>query len=178
MSSSSSLIEVEQKFRIINPSQIRSRLRSLGARLHHKGREKNALYDYRNQLRRKSSILRLRQINGRGILTFKGPRLKSRFKKRIELELSVKASKIRSLLRRLGFREIARYQKYREEYALSSKAHIMLDHLQGSGWFVEVEAPADQIMKIASKLKLGQKDRENRSYLEMVYGDRSIWSGR
>lgn len=177
MSRNSELIEVEQKFRITNPSKIRSRVWSLGGRLLHKGREKNTLYDYRYQLRRKSSILRLRQMNGQGILTFKGPRFKSRFKKRMELELSVKAAKIRGLLRRLGFCEIARYQKYREEYRIR-QAHVTLDRIAKLGWFVEIEAPANKIMKIASKLKLGHQDRENRSYLEMVYGDRSVWRGK
>lgn len=178
MSSSSDPIEVEQKFRISDPAIIRNSIRSLGGRLRYKGGEKNTLYDYGNRLRHKSSILRLRQMNGQGILTFKGPRLKSRFKKRLEVELLVKAPKMRSLLRRLGFREIARYQKYREEYTVSSKAHITLDQLQGKGWFVEIEAPADQIMKIASKLRLGKRDRENRSYLAIVHGNRNVWSSQ
>lgn len=163
--------EVEQKYRITNPAVIRKRLKILGAKRIARGLEKNEIWDLGNLVRRKASVLRLRTHDGKGTLTFKGPRLKSKFKKRLEVESEVHSGPIRTLLNLLGFKVIAQYKKEREEYRLGS-AHVTLDHLGRLGWFVEIEAAPKHIEKIAAKLGLASKDREERSYLEMIYGNR------
>lgn len=157
--------EVEQKYRIQNPGDIRRKLKSLKARKISSGVESDEFYDEKNRLYQQRSILRLRQTaEGKGLLTFKGPRLKSRFKKRVEIQTAVDHKAAQVILQLAGFECRARLQKRREEYRLGS-AHVTLDHLRGIGWFVEIEAAARQIPLIAKKLSL--KSREDRSYLQM-----------
>lgn len=169
--------EVEQKFKIRNPGGIRKALKRMGAKLIMSGPEKNELWDYKNMLRKKNSVLRIREAGGRGVLTFKGPRLKSKYKKRIEVETQVDAAAVRQILTTLGYRVRVRYEKVREEYVLRG-AHVTIDHLMKFGWFVEIEAPPRRIDVIAMKLGFSRNDREERSYLEMIYGNRSLWAGK
>ncbi len=159
--------EVEQKYRIFRPAVIRKKLKALGARPIGKGLEKNELWDLKNLVRRKGSVLRLRHFDGKGLLTFKGPRLKSKFKKRVEVETVVDPKAARALLFLLGFHPVAHYQKIREEYKLGA-AHVTLDHLGKLGWFVEIEAGPRVIEKVAARLGFKNRDREDRSYLEMI----------
>jgi adenylate cyclase class 2 len=171
------MFEVEQKYRVRNPALVRRRLKALKAKQLGDGHEKNELWDLGNLVRKKSSVLRLRTFDGKGFLTFKGPKLKSRFKKRVEIETAVDPKAVRTMLTLLGFKVVARYEKRREEYLLG-KAHVTLDVLSGIGWFVEIETAAGQIEKMARQLGFSKKDREERSYLEMVYGNRSVWRGK
>jgi predicted adenylyl cyclase CyaB len=170
-----SLFEVEQKYKVNNPAAVRKRLKALKARRLAGGHEKNELWDLGTHVRKKGSVLRLRTFDGKGIFTLKGPRLKSKFKKRVEVETEVNPKAVKKMLELLGFRVVARYEKTRDEFKLGL-AHVTLDHLKNVGWFVEIEAPASQIQNIAAKL--GLKEREERSYLEMIYGNRSAWRNK
>ncbi len=169
--------EVEQKYRVRRPAAIRKKLKTAGAKCLHKGWEKNELWDYQGMVRRQASILRLREIRRGGFLTFKGPKLKSRYKKRMEVETAVHPMAARTILLQMGFQVIARYQKTREEYLLNG-AHVTLDHLPKLGWFVEIEASPKKIEFLSRRLGFTNKDREERTYLEMVYGPRSPWRGK
>lgn len=160
--------EIEQKYRIKNPSKIRVLLRRLGAKKVHAGKEYNELYDFNGRLRAKQSILRLRKWGKKALLTFKGRRLKSKYKKRVEIETPVDFEKTQWLLRMVGFRPIAEYRKKREEFKLGTAA-VTLDHLSGHGWFVEIEGQPKSIDAAARKLGLSDKDLEPRSYLQIVY---------
>ena len=171
------MFEIEQKYRVSNPAAIRKRLKALKAKRLAAGHEKNELWDLGNQIRKKGSVLRLRTFDGRGIFTFKGPKLKSKFKKRVEVETEVNAKAVRSMLKLLGFKVVAHYEKTREEFKLGA-AHVTLDHLGKWGWFTEIEAPARHIQRIAEQLGFKVKDREERSYLEMIYGPRSKWRNK
>lgn len=169
--------EVEQKFKVKTPAVVRRKIKKLGGKLVKKGQEKNELWDCKGMIRRQASVLRVREVKGKGLLTFKGPKLKSRFKRRLEIEMPVDPKRIRIVLQSMDFKITARYEKYREEYKLG-KAHVTIDRLSRLGWFSEIEAPAASIMKIAGKLGFTKKDREERSYLEMIYGNRSRWAGK
>lgn len=160
--------EIEQKYRIKDPSKIRVLLRRLCARKIHSGNEYNELYDFNGQLRANRSILRLRQWGKKALLTFKGPRLKSKYKKRVEIETVVNFKSTRFLLQQLGFRLIARYRKKREEFRLGPAA-VTLDYLSKVGWFVEIEGRPKNIEVAARKLGLSNKDVEPRSYLQILY---------
>ena len=169
--------EVEQKYRVRNPAFIRRRLKALRAKRLAGGHEKNELWDLGRLVRRTNSVLRLRTFEGKGFLTLKGPRLKSKFKKRVEVETAVDPQAVKTMLTLLGFKVVARYEKTREEYRLGP-AHVTLDNLGKFGWFVEIESAARHIEKIAAQLGFGSKDREERSYLEMVYGRKSVWRNK
>lgn len=169
--------EIEQKYKIKSPASIRSQLKQMGAKLAVSGAEKNELWDFGNLLKKKNSVLRLREAGGKATLTFKGPRLKSKFKKRIETETVVNADAMRLILKMLGYKIRVCYDKKREGYDLK-RAHVTLDQLKGFGWFVEIEAEPKVIEGLAKKFGFTSKDREERSYLEMIYGNRSIWAGK
>jgi len=160
--------EIEQKYRIRSPEKIRQLLIKKGARKIREGREINYLYDCGTKLLSQSSVLRLRHWGGpEGMLTFKGPRMKARFKKRMELETAVHWKVTEKILLSLGYSRVAEYRKQREEYQLGS-AHVALDFLKGKGWFAEIEASETQIEKLEKALGLNPSDREPRNYLEIA----------
>ena len=169
--------EVEQKYRIKNPASLRQRLKSLGAKCLQRGLEKNELWDWEGMFRKRGCVLRLRETGGRGVLTLKGPKLKSKFKKRREWENEVNLKIMRAILKGGKFKVIARYHKIREEYLLRG-AHVTLDHLSKHGWFSEIEAPSEKIAILARALGFTEGDREERTYLEMIYGPKSTWRGK
>ena len=161
--------EIEQKYRLKNPAVVRSILRRLGAKRIRSGFESNELFDFEGMLRLHASVLRLRRYGKekQGLLTFKGPCLKSRYKKRVEIETLVPWAKARVLLRSAGFKAVRRYFKKREEFVLG-KAHVTLDQLLKKGWFLEIEGPPALIPGIQKKLGLSANDREERTYPEIL----------
>ena len=160
--------EIEQKYRISNPALFRRRLRVLKAHKISGGHESNELFDIIKRLGIQGSVLRLRKNpDGRGLLTFKGPRIAGKYKKRIEIETCVEYEKARHLLHALGFKVAASYSKKREEFILS-RCHVTLDYLKGAGWFAEIEGSEKKITRIAAKLGFSDKDREERTYLEIL----------
>lgn len=164
--------EIERKYRIQNPSVMRRRILETGAKLDGKGAEKNELFDFKGSLRRRGAILRLRRFSASAFLTFKGPRVKGIFKKRIEAETPVHYEAVKSILELAGFRAVAKYNKRRESFKLGP-AHITLDYLSGFGWFMEIEAAPKTILALQKKLGLSEKQREDRSYPQMVYGSKN-----
>lgn len=160
--------EIEQKFKLKNLSLVRRRLKRLGAKKKKSFVEHNEFYDYRGLLRRKKSILRLRRkgANG-GWLAFKGPRLKAKYTKRVEIEMPVDWERAKAILLLTGFRKVFQYSKFREEFNVSS-CLVTLDRLPKFGWFLEIEANARNIHRLVKKLGLENRDREERSYLELL----------
>ena len=161
--------EIEQKYRIKNPAEIRRKLQFLKAKRISCGIEHDRLYDWNGLLQSRKSILRLRRDSrGKGLLTFKGPRLKAKYKKRIEVQTPVDYSGMLKILATLGFRVVVSYKKRREEYKLGS-SHITLDFLQGIGWFVEIESSPKEIQRIALRLGFSDTDREEKSYVQLYF---------
>ena len=164
--------EVEQKFRLKHPEKLRALLRRFKARKLSGGLELNEFYDYRSELRRRRSILRLRRKpGGKAYLTFKGPRLESRFSKRVELETSVDFDRMKSILDTVGFKKVFAYRKFRDEYRLG-RCLVAVDRVPRLGNFFEIEGRARDIARLSTKLGVRFQDRENRTYLEMLSGIR------
>ena len=163
------MIEIEQKYRITNPVFIRQRLFRLGARRIKSGRERNELFDLDGNLRKRKSLLRLRLWGKRDAwLTFKGPRLRGQFKRRLELETMVDYNRAKLILQYLDFKVVARYEKRREAFKLSS-CIVALDYLLPKhGWFLEVEGSSRNIRQVAKRLGLQKVDQEERSYPELL----------
>lgn len=169
------IFEVEQKYRLTDPRKIRKLLRKLKAHKLAFGKERNEYFDRKGMLRRKKTALRLRQYAGREILTLKGPRLKSKYTKRMEVETVVDYENARAILKLLGFRRIAKYAKKREEYSIGS-CLVCLDKPPGRKWFLEIEGSSGKIDRLATRLGLRRKDREKRSYFKMLFGSRRFKS--
>jgi predicted adenylyl cyclase CyaB len=162
--------EIEQKYRLKDPAKVRAILKKIGAKRVANGVEKNEFYDRNGFFGKQKAVLRLRQFGqGRAMLTLKGPRLKkTRFTKRMEIETPVDLPAARALLKFLGCRVLRRYTKRRELYKLS-KTIVTVDFLKKIGWFLEIEGEPRLIRSIEKKLGLGEEDREEKSYLQMLF---------
>jgi len=164
------IYEIEQKYSIHNPAAIRRSLKKLGAKKIGGGMESNEIFDINGILRRKKILFRLRRYGGRrASLTVKGPRLKHRYTKRLEIEMPVDYGKAKVILKILGYGVRATYSKKREEYNLLS-CTVVVDHLSRLGWFVEIEGKPKAIGRVAKLLDLPSSARESRSYLSLLYG--------
>jgi len=160
--------EVEQKYRLKDLKRIRAALKKMGARKIASGPEVNEFFDRGRQLRQKRVALRLRKYGKNAVLTLKGPRLKARFTKRMEIETPVDHVPMRNILRLAGFKVVKHYKKERELYRLG-KSLVVLDRLPGFGRFLEIEGQPQAIQRIEKKLGLAGADREERSYLRMLF---------
>jgi len=122
---------------------------------------------------RRGSILRLRVVEGRATLTYKGllpESLTSEMKVREELETGVERPEVlRQVLERLGLRCSFRYQKYRTVYRLASpegEALAMRDETP-MGEFLEIEGEEAVVGALARRLGFGPSDFINTSYIGM-----------
>ncbi len=164
-------LEIEQKYRLKDPPRIRTLLKRLNARLVAKGLEINEFFDSNNFLGRQKAVLRLRRFGGKAVLTLKGPRLQAKFTKRMEIETPVNYAATKALLGFLGCRSIMEYSKKREIYRFGT-ALVTIDFLPKFGWFLEIEGAPQKIAKISRNLGLRPTDREEKSYLKMLFGIR------
>ena len=163
-------IEIEQKYRLKDPAKVRARLKSMGARKLLSGSESNEFYDKQDFFRKQKVALRLRRFGkGPATLTLKGPRIKNKFTKRMEIETPIEYAAAKAIFRFLGCQVVRQYTKKRELYRLG-KTVVVVDFLKKFGWFLEIEGRPQSIKKIESKLGLCVRDREERSYLQMMFG--------
>ena len=163
-------IEIEVKFSVADPEQIRNTLHRCGARLV-TGRvfEVNHRYDDPNdELRKKRMILRLRK-DTRARLTLKGKpagATESDFKVHTELEVEVDDfDTMERIIQALGFERRQTYEKWRETYALHD-TEIVLDTLP-YGEFIEIEGDRENIRYVCELLGLDWEQRILTSYIEL-----------
>ena len=171
------MIEIEVKARA-DHERIKELLRDLGARAidveHH--------YDtYYNAPHRDFSItdeaLRIRIVNGRAVLTYKGKKLDAVSKTREEFETGVDGDTMRSILLSLGFVESGVVKKTRAVFELEDMT-ICLDSVDGLGEFIEVETMVEsesdvelhraRVFGFMERLGIGEGDSIRVSYLEML----------
>lgn len=159
-------LEREIKFAGVEHDELRQRLLELEAeRSAAPSFEDNWLLDRNGELSASGCILRLR-IDGHGsALTFKGPaHFEGRVKLRQEHETKVDDPEAaRSLLERLGYEAMRRYQKVREEWQLGGVT-IALDHTP-IGDFAEFEG--DGADTVARRCGFDLNTAERRTYLRL-----------
>ena len=174
------MIEIEVKARA-DHERIKELLKDLGARAidveHH--------YDtYYNAPHRDFSItdeaLRIRIVNGRAVLTYKGKKLDAVSKTREEFETGVDGDTMRSILLSLGFVESGVVKKTRAVFELEDMT-ICLDSVDGLGEFIEVETMVEsesdvelhraRVFGFMERLGIGEGDSIRVSYLEMLIGE-------
>jgi adenylate cyclase class 2 len=158
--------ESEIKLRVAGPDVARASLERLGATLERPRHfEDNVLFDDRGRsLAARGHVLRIRRVDGRGTLTFKGARrIVEGIKSREELELDVvDPEALRAIVEALGFAPVFRYQKYRETYAWR-ETEIVVDETP-VGTFLEIEGSLEAVHRAASDLGFGPKDYVTDSY--------------
>ena len=161
-------MEIEAKIKLKNHLQLRSSLKSAGATFVKRALEKNWLYDHPDRnLARADKLLRLRE-DGRVYFTFKGPRQKSEYKEREEIEFDFPdASTARSLCENIGFSRWFYYEKLRETWKLDN-CEVVIDELPELGTFTEIEGPSKpEIEDAIKKLNLPHKYIPT-TYVEML----------
>jgi adenylate cyclase class 2 len=111
----------------------------------------------------------------RTFITYKGPKVSSRSKARIEREMEIAGSSPSRLLELfvgLGFSEVTAVEKVRERYSLE-EMEISLDLVTGLGLYIEVELGSDDVEGAEDRIleilkRLGWTELERRSYLELL----------
>jgi adenylate cyclase class 2 len=163
--------ETEIKLRVADVSAVRDALVRAGAALvRERHFEDNVLFDDgESSLRARGTVLRLRTIPGGGVLTFKGPRedhdgLKSREERESAID---DPAALRVILKRLGYRPVFRYQKYRESW-LHRGQEIEVDETP-IGAFLEIEGDASGIHAVAAELGFGRADYVLESYVALFF---------
>jgi len=146
-------IETEKKYRLTSEQRraIEERLRALGAPSRPVEFEENTLYQG-GRIDFGGCALRLRRVNGRGILTFKR-RLpgESPIKHQLEHECEVdEPDSMDAILQALGFRPGLVYEKRRTRWQVGA-AKVVIDELP-FGLFMEIEAEENEINRVEELL--------------------------
>ena len=164
------MVEIEVKIRIIDIKNLGEKILQLGAKLEkERFYEENTLYDFPSKiLYKKRQALRLRKMNKKSFLTFKGPPQKSRkFKIREEYETEVKNEKqLRKILKSLGFVPVFNYEKHRTVYRKKS-LKIFLDETS-IGNFIELEGKRGEIVKFANALGVSKREFIKLDYIQLI----------
>ena len=152
-------LEREVKLRFGSVEDARSAVEAAGAApLRCRRLQEDALLDdVHETLKRRRCVLRVRVESGRSLLTFKGPVQPSPMKLREEIETVVgDGEMLLRCLEQLGYSVWFRYQKYREEYALSDVI-VAIDETP-VGVFVEIEGDERGILDATRALGRGPAD--------------------
>jgi adenylate cyclase class 2 len=163
-------IETEVKIRIADALAARLRLDQAKFAISVPRRfEANTLYDTADlKLKAAQMLLRLREVGGESIITWKGPGVPGPHKARPELETSVASlDTFDQILRALGYAPVFRYEKYRTEFKqpqTAGQGSVTLDETP-IGNFLELEGMPDWIDQTAAQLGF-----EPAAYLLLSYG--------
>jgi adenylate cyclase, class 2 len=160
--------EIEIKLRLPDKlEKIRRALREQGFRVSKsRAHESNVLFDTpKRLLRSHGKLIRVRRVGVHALLTYKGPSEPGRYKKRHEVEMSFPdPDALEQILNEIGYHPIFRYEKFRTEYAQTSRSgKVMLDETP-LGNFLEVEGSPRWIDRTAKLLGFSTADYITRSY--------------
>jgi adenylate cyclase class 2 len=165
-----SMLEIEVKIKIDDPTEFIERITALNAVLERERYlENNTLYDFATQdLYQKRYALRVRSVGKKTFLTFKGATQKSRkFKIREEYETEVKNGKqLQKILKSLGLQPVFTYNKYRTVFT-KKRLKICLDET-AIGNFLELEGQQNDIVRFAEALQLSKKDFIKTDYIQLI----------
>lgn len=163
-------MEIEVKFRVVEPAALTERLTASGFRIETRRTfERNVLYDTPDRaLRSQQSILRVRQYGERWVVTHKClPRNNdpsARHKHREETETTVgDGEAMGHIFEQLGYEPAFVYEKYRTEYA-DGTGHCVLDETP-IGVYAELEGPPEWIDETGRKLGI-----EHSQFITLSYG--------
>jgi predicted adenylyl cyclase CyaB len=166
--------EIEAKLKVDSLQEVESKLQQLGAEFVAEQDQSDIHFDDSNAtLSNSDRCLRLRrQVVGddaKFILTYKGAKEKSNYKKRQEIEVDIGNSEsIQKLLSALGYEKRLTVEKKRRLWRFGG-CEVALDHLKVLGDFVEIEGPEDEKINNVQK-NLGLEDLQHipKSYASMI----------
>lgn len=166
--------EIEMKFLLpsYGKEELIKKLINLGAIDKGKKFENNILFDTEDKaLDKKDYLLRLRRVNDRNILTFKGAAKKNvsfKIRKEIESEISDFDNMI-EILKSIGYQIKFIYQKYRSSFHLNN-LDITIDELP-FGTYIEIEGEKEKILSISKKLNLKITEISNITYFDLYISE-------
>lgn len=171
----SDLMEIEIKCYCDDDDRIRKLLSESGAGFIEKRKESDLYFNHPSRnFGETDEALRLRNVNGKCRITYKGPKVSRTTKARIEHETEAGDFNIlRNILLSLGFTESGLVEKEREVFSYRNM-EVTIDNVDGLGTFVEIEKIGELKDEIEKELfdtaaVLGLTRFERRSYLELKY---------
>ncbi|MCK8517499.1 class IV adenylate cyclase [Methanoculleus sp. 7T] len=175
------MLEVEAKFAVPDPREVRARLNRQGVRMAVRRQERDVYYNAPHRdFGKTDEALRVRYDDTGVTVTYKGPKVRvGNAKAREEFNLAVASGEtLEAIISRLGFRRTAGVSKVREFYELGDVT-VTLDDVEGLGTFIEIEIlteegkedAADRIGVIAKELGVDGPPIYT-SYLEMLLSKR------
>lgn len=174
------LLEIEIKVKVENPEKIKGRLEALGFKFSKKENQEDTYFKSKFQSFEKTGeVLRFRKRGLlSGIITYKGPKLKSGIKAREEIEVNVdNSSETMKLLKKLGCEPWITVEKERETYKYD-EITVSLDKVKDLGHFMEIEIIIEgiqsklraeqQILNLLNRIGCSKNLIERRTYLELI----------
>jgi adenylate cyclase class 2 len=184
------MYEVEQKFPIADVDAFKRAVASIGGTLQRTERHADTYYNHPSRdFAESREALRIRRVDGKPLITYKGPKMAGPIKARQEMEWRLdpgdaNGNQTESLLNLLSFRKVATVEKTRQTFLLpaedsgdeASQPLVVLDQVSGLGMFVEIElVVANQTNVEDARAQIGQlaatlglTTDEQRSYLTML----------
>jgi len=162
--------EVESKFRVGSPEEIREKLIGVGARFLSRNLEKDTYYSLPEG--QALSAVRLRSFGQKGLFTIKSapeagfesaPGIKVLEELQVEVDDAVLFGR---MLEMMGFSPQFKKEKIRESYDWNGLL-ICLDELPHLGFFLEIEAPEDALAKTAAALGLDMGRAIGMTYMQI-----------
>jgi adenylate cyclase class 2 len=162
-------IEIEKKYRLTKKQrdEVLHRLPAIGAKRKGQDFEVNTLYTG-NALDVTRSILRLRRIGNRGVLTYKETlpaRLDVKLRREDETRID-NPDAMELILETLGLSPALIYEKRRETWRLA-QTEIVIDELP-FGLFMEIEGSEKSIQEVETMLAIKELKTEPLSYPKLV----------
>jgi adenylate cyclase class 2 len=164
------MLEIEVKIKIEHLAQVKENILSQGASVvKERHSYDDTFYDYPSlDLQKKHHALRVRNVDKKTFLTFKGPKQKSRkFKIREEFETEVKNEKhLRKIFKSLGLQPVFQYSKFRTVFQ-KKRLTICLDETS-IGNFLELEGQQSEIVKFAQALNFSKDNFIKLDYVQLL----------
>jgi len=166
--------EIEAKLKVDSLQAVKEKLMQLGAEF--LGERVQIDYhfdDADGTMAKNDRCLRLRQQKSgekeQFFLTYKGPKEKSNFKKRQEIEIEIEdADSLQKLLSALGYEMALSVEKKRQPWKYGG-CEVALDELPLLGNFVEIEGPGEEeIANVQESLGLADLLHIPKSYAHLT----------
>jgi len=166
--------EIEAKLKVHSLEEVDRKLRDSGASVVRETVQTDCYFDMAGRdLTGSDKALRLRRdktgAQEHFILTYKGPKQKDDYKKRVEIELDVNdAEAAERLLAELGYHKALAFNKKRRLWKLHD-CEVALDELPLLGVFVEIEGPdSETISRVQEMLGLAEAPHIMDSYACLI----------
>ncbi len=174
----SNVIEVEIKLYLADVEAIHEKLIKLGAeKLGVEFNDDIYLNHPNRDFKLTDEALRIRKVNSKIELTYKGPKINIKSKTREEINAEIMEDNVLEILQRLDFTIGGKVTKNREKWKLNDII-VSLDDVEGLGNFIEFEMISqsgevinemvEKLYNLALELGLDPKQQITKSYLELL----------